>query len=134
MKILITGAAGMLGTAIREKWKRLDWELITTDKMATNDDIISLDIRDHLAVGEAFAKIRPNLVLHLAAETDVDLCEKDLDHAYRTNAWGTENIAWACRKIDCELVYISTGSVFGGDSKKPYNEFDIPNPVNAYAH
>jgi dTDP-4-dehydrorhamnose reductase len=134
MKFVITGAAGMLGTAVREKWQRSDWELIATDKNANGDNILHLDVEDHIAVDSLLAEYRPDIVLHLAAETDVDLCEKDPDHAYRANAWGTENIAWACRKIGCGLVYISTGSVFGGDSKKPYNEFDNPNPVNVYAH
>lgn len=134
MKIVITGAAGMLGTAVREKWQRPDWELVSTDKNAISDNILPLDVRDRKAVGEVFSEHRPDIVLHLAAETDVDLCEQDPAHAYRTNAWGTENVVRACREQGCPLVYISTGSVFSGDKKEPYTEYDDPNPINVYAH
>lgn len=134
MKIAITGAAGMLGAAVREKWQRSDWELIATDKNVADDGIIPLDIRDRKAVDHVFSQHRPDLVLHLAAETDVDLCEQDPSHSYETNAWGTENIARACRELGCLLVYISTGSVFSGDKKVPYIEYDDPNPINVYAH
>ena len=134
MKIVVTGVAGMLGTAVREKWQRPGWELLSTDKNAEGDEIQLQDVRDRKAVSESLAQYQPSLVLHLAAETDVDLCEQDPNHAYQVNAWGTENIAVACRELGCPLVYISTGSVFDGEKKEPYNEYDDPNPINVYAH
>ena len=134
MKIVVTGAAGMLGTAVREKWQRPSWELLPTDKNAEGGSIQLLDVTDRRAIGDVFAEYQPDLVLHLAAETNVDLCEQDPGHAYQTNAWGTENIARACQGQGCPLVYISTGSVFGGDKKEPYTEYDDPKPINVYAH
>jgi dTDP-4-dehydrorhamnose reductase len=134
MKILVTGAAGMLGTAVREKWAEGGRKLILSDKNTVDENILSLNVEDRKAVDDLFTHHRPDLVLHLAAETDVDLCEQDPRHSYRANAWGTENIARACNRYGSTMVYISTGSVFGGDRKEAYTEYDRPNPVNIYAH
>ena len=76
---------------------------------------------------------RPDLVIHLAAVTDVDRCQTDPALAYQVNAYGTENIAIACQKTDVPMVYVSTAEVFDGKKKTPYNEYDEPNPVNTYA-
>jgi dTDP-4-dehydrorhamnose reductase len=70
--------------------------------------------------------------MHLAAETDVDKCELEPDHAYLTNTIGTQNVALMCQKHDIEMVYISTIGVFYGDKPEPYTEFDEPNPINVY--
>ncbi len=134
MKIILTGAVGMLGTAVIEKWQNPDWEIVATDKNVEGSGTLQMDITDCRAVDEVFAEHKPDLMLHLAAETDVDLCEKDPGHAYKTNAWGTENIVRACKDQRCKLVYISTGSVFGGDKNEPYSEYDDPDPINVYAH
>jgi dTDP-4-dehydrorhamnose reductase len=96
-------------------------------------DIDELDVRDREQVENAVAKYKPDRIFHLAAETDVDYCEKDPDHAYRTNVIGTLNVALACQKHDIEMVYISTVGVFGGfDKADLYNEFDTPSPVSVY--
>ncbi|MFC1679662.1 SDR family oxidoreductase, partial [Elusimicrobiota bacterium] len=72
-------------------------------------------------------------VLHLAAETDVDLCETDREHAYRTNALATENLAKACKETGALMIYISTGGVFDGNNPEPYTEYDAPGPLSVYA-
>ena len=69
----------------------------------------------------------------MAAETDVDRCEREPDHAFKVNTIGTENIVLACQKYGVKLVYISTAAVFFGDQEDPYTEFDMPKPVNVYA-
>jgi len=71
-------------------------------------------------------------VLHLAAATDVDLCEQEPDLAFRTNAIGTQNVALAARDVGAILVYVSTAGVFGGEKATPYTEFDEPAPANVY--
>lgn len=122
--ILATGAMGMLGgylaTAFNES------ELVVTS-------IERLDVRDFNAVMRMVKEVQPRLVLHLAAETDVDLCEREPDHAYRTNVLGTLNVTLACQRFDTEMVYISTVGVFGGDKPDTYTEFDTPSPVSVYA-
>ena len=70
--------------------------------------------------------------MHLAAETDVDLCEVNPEHAYKTNTMGTLNVALNCRSKNIDMVYISTLGVFDGNKVEPYNEFDEPNPINQY--
>jgi dTDP-4-dehydrorhamnose reductase len=76
---------------------------------------------------------RLDAVLHLAAETDVDRCEREPGHAYRTNAIGTANVVRACRRVGATLVYISTGGVFDGEKEAPYTEDDAPRPLSVYA-
>lgn len=96
-------------------------------------DIDELDVRDWDAVRDRIVRGGYSLVIHLAAETDVDRCEVEPDHAYRTNAWGTHNVALACQQADVPLVYTSTAGVFGGDgSLGPFTEYDQPAPANVY--
>ena len=77
-------------------------------------------------------KHRPEAIIHLAAETDIDKCESDPKYAYMVNAVGTYNVALAAKELNAKLVYISTAGVFDGNKEGPYNEEDIPNPKNYY--
>jgi dTDP-4-dehydrorhamnose reductase len=129
MRMLVTGAAGAVGSYVEGVFD--ESELVLTDVCG---DFRALDITDPTAVADSFRDVAPDLVLHLAAATDVDQCEKDHDLAFRTNAIGTQNIAIACRDAGCELVYISTAGVFSGDKIDPYTEFDEPGPANVYGH
>ena len=131
MRIAITGAAGMLGTAIRAELSQLQHEVMATE-VRSKGDLQALDIRDWEAVRSCLRDLRPDLVLHLAAETDVDRCEKEPDHAYATNTFGTENVAWACREQGAAMVYVSTANVFNGEKLEPYTEYDQPGSLNAY--
>src|SRR5215213_9022255 len=114
MKLLATGSSGMLGA------------YLPADAVRTDKD--TLDVTDRLQVVAALGEHEPDVILHLAAETNVDLCEGDPDHAFKTNALGTRNIALECAKRDLKLVYISTAAVFSGNKHEPYNEFDQPRP------
>ena len=96
-------------------------------------DIKELDVRDPAAVLRWSKEVRPDLIVHLAAATDVDECERNPDLAYATNAIGTRNVALACQQVGAELVYISTVSVFDGTQCEPYTEYDIPNPLSHYS-
>lgn len=129
MKVLITGAAGMLGTALCPSLIDEGHKVIKTDRHGTD---LSVDVRNLQAVQSTILHNRPDLVFHLAAETDVDRCERDPGHAYLTNTIGTENLCLACQKDKIPLVYISTAGVFGGEKPEPYIEFDQPNPANIY--
>lgn len=126
-KILVTGVGGMVGSYVSEVFR--NDELLLTDVV---DGFVQLDVRDAAAVMKAVALAKPDIVLHLAAATDVDRCEQEPDWAYHTNAIGTQNVALACQAQGTILVYISTAGVFWGDKFEPYIEFDAPNPANIY--
>jgi len=128
--ILVTGAAGMMGSHLLDVFS--PDELYRTDIHA-GDGVHALDTRDADAVMRMFELVRPTLAIHLAAETDVDRCEREVDHAFHSNALGTLNIALACQRFETEMAYISTAAVFDGAKPDPYTEFDTPNPINVYA-
>lgn len=131
-KILITGANGQLGRAIREKYKEnADIEIIGTD-VVEMDGICTLDITDVDAVIKKVGEVQPYAIINCAAHTNVDGCEKDWDNAYKINAIGPRNLSIAANKVNAKLVHISTDYVFPGDGERPYTEFDTPNPVSAY--
>lgn len=96
-------------------------------------DVDTLDITDFAAVDSMIEAVRPQVVIHLAAETHVDRCEQDPDHAFRINTIGTQNIALASRKIQAKVVYLSTGAVFNGQQGQHYSEFDTAKPDSIYA-
>jgi len=117
MKVLITGAKGMLGRTLMEELK--GFELIPTD--------LEVDITEAQQVDAAMALHRPECVIHCAAMTAVDTCETQKDLAFRINAWGSEQVARACATYNARLIAISTDYVFPGDADKPYSETDFVN-------
>jgi dTDP-4-dehydrorhamnose reductase len=90
-----------------------------------------MDITDKSRVLRIMHKFKPDVVIHAAAETDVDKCELDKARAWKVNANGTRNIADACTKLGAKLIYVSTDYVFDGE-KGLYSEEDEPKPVNYY--
>jgi dTDP-4-dehydrorhamnose reductase len=126
MSILVTGAKGMLGTDLCRVLRDSGHEIEATD-------IQEIDVRDFDLVSHALAEIRPDWVLHLAALTDVDGCEREPDAAYLTNTIGTQNVALACQATGAGMLYVSTISVFDGSKCEPYTEFDTPNPQSWYS-
>lgn len=123
MKIFITGANGQLG---RELQRRLQG----TEFLAT--DVQDLDITDESAVAAMIAGYQPEVVIHGAAWTQVDLAEEKPDLAWQVNAIGTQNIARACRQVGAAMVYISTDYVFDGTLGRAYREDDATNPLSVY--
>jgi dTDP-4-dehydrorhamnose reductase len=128
-RILVTGAAGALASYVPGVFA--DDELVLTD---VSGDFERLDVADSEAVLATIEQVRPDVVLHFAAATDVDRCEKEPDLAFSVNAIGTQNVVRACRAVDALLVYTSTAGVFSGDKPEPYTEFDVPGPANVYGH
>ncbi len=124
MKILITGAAGMLGQALGAHLSRGD-EVMA---LARAD----LDVTDLGATRAALARGKPEVVIHAGAWTDVDGCEQDPDRAWRVNALGSRNLAVACQEVGAGCCYLSTDYVFDGSKPDPYTEFDAPNPISRY--
>ncbi len=95
-------------------------------------DMENMDVTDGDKVFKAIAKIRPALLIHAAAFTDVDGCELNPDRAYKVNSLGTKNLALSCRRNGVAMVYISTDFVFNGEKGSPYHEKDTPAPLNSY--
>jgi dTDP-4-dehydrorhamnose reductase len=136
MRVLITGSAGMLGSAVFPAFVDAGHDVVATDLEPRDVRGLSmevLDVRDSAAVAAVVGRTHPDLVLHLAAETDLETCEESPDEAYRTNTIGTNNVAIACRESGATLVYISTAGVFDGEKTDgPYTEFDEARPINIY--
>ncbi len=91
-----------------------------------------LDVGDPQAVARAVERVRPALVVHAGAYTDVDGCEDDRQRAWRVNAEGTANLARVCAAIGARLIYVSTDYVFAGDASRPYEPGDPLQPTSAY--
>ncbi len=121
--ILVTGCNGQLGRALRK---------ILPKNKAIFIDRDDLDITDKKTVEDFFQKIKPKIVIHTAAFTDVDGSESDSKTAFRVNEQGTKNIAESCQKLKAVLVYISTDYIFDGQKKSPYKETDKPHPLSVY--
>jgi dTDP-4-dehydrorhamnose reductase len=92
-----------------------------------------MDVRDRSAVSSVVAGFHPELIIHLAALTDVDRCEREQDEAFHINTIGTQNVALSCLQLAIPLVYVSTISVFDGTKPGPYIEFDTPNPRSCHS-
>lgn len=129
-RVLVTGCGGMLGDAVYHLWKERT-TLLPTDIDTREPWITHLDVRDRAALQKTFAEWKPDLVLHLAALTDVEFCEKHAADAFHTNAVGVENVALLCATAKIPLVYISTAGVFDG-GKDVYTEYDEAHPINVY--
>jgi dTDP-4-dehydrorhamnose reductase len=122
MRVVITGAKGQLGRQLVAAF--------------AGNDILEIDFPDDItrpAARELVADHRPDLVVHAAAYTDVDGCEKDPDLAFRVNALGTQNVALGAQQAGASLLHISTNEVFDGARREPYREWDQVNPTSVYA-
>lgn len=127
--VLVTGAGGMLGSAVVPALTAAGHQTVATD---IKPGWTPLDVRDSAAVRAMTDKISPDVIIHLAAETNVDACEEAPHQADLTNADGTRNVAAAAAAIGAPLVYVSTAGVFDGRQDDPYTEADQPAPINAY--
>lgn len=123
MRVVITGHNGQLGRQLQAAFP--------------GDDLLNLDLPcDDITdpgVATCIVDFRPDLVVHAAAYTDVDGCEKDPGLAFRVNAFGTQNVALAARQAGAALMHISTNEVFDGTRRDPYREWDQLNPLSVYA-
>jgi dTDP-4-dehydrorhamnose reductase len=124
MRIVITGCRGQLGTALQR---------VLANENLLGLDLPECDVTDPHCVIDTVGAFQPEVVIHAAAMTDVDGCEKNPDLAYRVNVLGTQNMALACQRSGAALVHISTNDVFDGRLGRPYYEWDTPTPQSVYA-
>ena len=125
VKLLITGAAGQLGTDLVLSAQKSGHEVIA----ASHND---LDITDISQVGRVVGEANVDAIIHAAAWTAVDACESDSQKAMAVNRDGTANIVSVAREYGARVIYISTDYVFDGTKSTPYIESDLPNPQSVY--
>lgn len=123
-RVAITGTTGQLGRAIVAAQSDR-WEILQLNREDT-------DFLNWSFVCERITGYTPDLVIHCAAATDVDGCERDPKMAFLGNAAATRNVAQAAAACEAQLVYVSTNFVFDGTKPGPYHEFDVPAPISVY--
>jgi len=136
MKVLVTGATGLLGWWIAKAFSEGGFEVYATYHAQSPRGLegvrwIRMDLGDPLSAAGVVEELRPDMIVHSAAYTDVDGCEVNKEYAYRVNYLATKALAKASSKIGAYFVYISTDYVFDGE-RGMYREDDVPNPVNFY--
>ncbi len=129
-KVLITGCGGMLGEAVYERFNKA-CNVLATDISLNEPWLKYLDVRDLNSILKMALEFKPDLMINLAALTDLEFCEQNPDEAWCTNALGQENICSVVQKLNIPVVYISTAGIFDG-KKEFYNDFDTPNPLSIY--
>jgi dTDP-4-dehydrorhamnose reductase len=128
---VVTGSSGLLGRSLLIVLKG-DYEVVGIDRYVPEGQRdLAVDITKKEQTLKSIVAIVPSVVVHTAAETDVDRCETERDLARRINVDGTANIAAACVRVGARLILISTDYVFDG-RKGNYAETDEPNPISFY--
>lgn len=123
--MLVTGAGGMVGRAVREFCEASGDSVFAYDRS-------QLDITNATEVFQTVKQAKPDALINCAAWTDVDGCEGDAARAYAVNARGPENLAIACRDVNATFITISTDYVFDGNKEGFYTQEDEPNPLSVY--
>lgn len=146
MKFFVTGVNGQLGHDVMNELLKRGYEGVGSDiqsvysgvldgSAVTTAPYIALDITDKDAVKKVIAEIKPDAVIHCAAWTAVDMAEDDdkVEKVRAVNAGGTQNIANACKEIDCKMLYLSTDYVFEGQGTEPWKpDCKEYKPLNVY--
>lgn len=146
MKVFVTGVAGQLGHDVMNELSKRGYEGVGTDlapeysgvqdnSPVTKMPYVSLDITDASAVQATIKEVNPDVIIHCAAWTAVDMAEDDdeVEKVRAINAGGTQNIANVAKELDSKMVYISTDYVFDGQGEQPW-EPDCKDykPLNVY--
>lgn len=146
MKLFVTGVGGQLGHDVMNELKKRGYEGVGSDltqeyggvqdyTAVTMMPYKQLDITDRESVNLVLSEERPDVVVHCAAWTAVDMAEDDdkVEKVRAVNAGGTENIALACKKLGCKMIYLSTDYVFDGQGTEPWKpDCKEYKPLNVY--
>ena len=146
MKFFVTGVAGQLGHDVMNELAKRGYEGVGSDIAPQYSGVedgssvptmpyVGMDITDAKAVRETILSVKPDVVVHCAAWTAVDLAEDEdkKEKVYAINAKGTQNIADVCKELDCKVIYISTDYVFNGQGTEPWQpDCKDYQPLNVY--
>jgi dTDP-4-dehydrorhamnose reductase len=130
-RIFVAGCGGMLGEAFYGRFAPLA-QIKATDIDLNEPWLSYADVRDYAGVSKAVKDFNPDIIVNLAAMTDMESCERETERAWLTNALGTENLALIAAELDAVFVYICTAGIFDGE-QDCYCDFDQPNPLSVYA-
>ena len=137
MKILVTGANGLLGqklTMLLDQQSNIH-TIATARKQVNyklkNAEFCILDVTNQQETEKVILEVKPDAVIHTAAMTQVDQCETEREACWKANVTGVEYLVKACEKVNAFLVYVSTDFIFDG-TYGPLDETAIPKPVNYY--
>lgn len=132
MKVFVTGVGGQLGHDVMHELAKRAYVGVGSDitpkysgaqdgSAVTTMSYVQLDITDEVAVESVLNEVKPDVIIHCAAWTAVDMAEDDdkMEKVRAINAGGTQNIISVCKKLDCEMIYISTDYVFDGQGTEP---------------
>jgi len=128
MSVLVVGASGFVGG---ELMKVFGGEAAGTYRRSRRDGLVPLDITDARQVSDLVDRLRPKLIVHPAAQPNVDRCESEVEESYQVNVAGTRNVAAAAARIGARFVYFSTDYLFDGTSG-PYTPDAEPAPLSVY--
>lgn len=137
MVIAVIGASSFLGKKITNTFKQGGYSIIGTYSSQrksfdlTSDNFVQLDLKHITSAIATLTKIDPNIIIHTAAMTNVNLCEVNQEEALQVNTTSVAHLANWCRTRKCKFVYISSDYVFDGSSG-PYLERNTPSPINYY--
>ena len=146
MKFFVTGVNGQLGHDVMNELHKRGHQGVGSDiaeayagvadgSAVTTMSYVGLDITDKAAVKNVITEINPDAVIHCAAWTAVDMAEDDdkVEKVRAVNAGGTQNIADACKEIDCKMLYLSTDYIFDGQGTEPWKpDCKDYKPLNVY--
>lgn len=146
MKVFVTGVGGQLGHDVMNELAKRGYEGVGSDiapeysgvqdgTAVTTMPYVPMDITDKSSVEEVLNKVQPDVVVHCAAWTAVDMAEDDdkVEKVRLVNATGTENIALTCKALDAKMVYLSTDYVFDGQGEEPWTpDCKDYKPLNVY--
>ncbi len=130
-RVYIAGAGGMLGAAVVDAWAS-EGTVTASDRDPRADWLQRVDVADVDAFRESVEACGPDLLVNLAAETDLEHCERHPDAAWASNAAGAVNGGLIAERLDIPYVYVSTAGIFGGE-KDVYADGDVPDPLTVYA-
>lgn len=135
MRLLITGGSGLLGSRVAGIALAREDEVFSgyAHNVPDKGKPVRFDLLDGAGISDQVERLAPDVIIHSAALTDVDRCEREKDLAYKMNVEGTRIIAAAAKKVGSFLIYISTDYVFDGE-RGMYREDDRPNPISYYGY